>query len=346
MRAALVGTLAVMLAGIPAVAGAATCTVTQAFLLVKDQGVDEGAVSLPTMVGYAIPVEVDAGSGGFNVDFSAMPDGVFDISGVNNSIAVSQAGTVAGRLDAGGNMALPPIPVTFTTDLLPGTVLNTTELLTTGLAAVSKSGTDYVTEGTRLDFTTGAVRFAGQGLIFDAPVVGTSTSGIVLACTLAPIPAQTDLPKAPTVVAHGVVKSGDAGDALTLKGKLKNKPAPFDATQDVFVRITLGGTEILLVRVPAGVLQQKRKKFSISGADNATVHVLTGRKLGADVQSSLTLVESKKGFGVTLKQSGLDLAALAAAPGGSTARVLIEVGTTPAEDDVAVKASAKKTVLK
>jgi len=344
MRAALVGMIAVVLAGIPAVAGAATCTVTQAFLLVKDQGVNEGDVALLPMLGYPIPVEIDAASGAFRMDFTAVPDGVFSISGVDNSIVTKQAGMVTGRIDAGGNVALPSIPVNFTTDLLPGTVLNTMELLTSGLAAVSKSGTDYVTEGIRLDFTTGSLTFAGQGLIFNAPVVGTSTSGLVLGCTLAPIPAQADLPKAPTIAAHAVVKPGDAGDSMTLKGKLKNKPAAFDpATQDVFVRISMGTTEVLFVRAPAGTLVKKGKKFAVTDADDATVHVLTGVKAGATVSSSLTLAESKKGFGLTLKQSGLDLAALAA---GGSARVLVEVGAIPAEDDVAVKPGAKKTVLK
>jgi hypothetical protein len=344
MRAALVGMIAVTLAGLPAVADAATCTVTQAFLLVKDQGVDEGDQDLPTMVGYAIPVTIDAATGGFAIDFTAMPDGVFNISGVDNSIIVTQAGVVSGRIDGAGNVALPSIPVKFTTDLLPGEVLNTTELLTSGLAAVTKSGTDYVTEGSRLDFTTGSLTFAGQGLIFNAPVVGTSTSGIVLTCTLAPVPASADLPKAPAVVAHAVVKPADAGDAITLKGKVKNKPAAFDAaTQDVFVRVTTGTTDVLLVRVPGGTLVKKGKKFSVTGADDATVHVLTGAKAGATVSSSVTLAETKKGFGLTLKQSGLDLSAFAA---GGSAKVLVEVGAIPGEDDVVVKPGAKKTVLK
>ena len=347
MRAALVGMLMVVL-GTPAIAGAATCTVTQAFLLVKDQGVEEGDESLPTMIGYPIPVDIDAKTGAFNIDFTVMPDGVFSISGVANSIKVAQAGKVTGRIDAGGNVALPSIPVQFTTDLLPGTVLDTNELLTSGLAAVTKSGSDFVTEGSHLDFTTGALTIAGQGLIFNAPVVGISTSGLVLGCTLAPIPAQSDLPKAPAVVAHGVIKpGGDAGDSLTLKAKVKNKPAAFDAANnDVFVRITLGSTEVLFARAPGGTLTQKGKKFSVASADDATLHVLTGEKQGATVLSSLTLAESKKGFGVTLKQSGLDLSALTGAPSGTTAHVLVEVGAIPGEDDVTVKPSAKKTVLK
>jgi hypothetical protein len=347
MRFALVGIMVLVLAETSAMASAATCTVTQAFLLVKDQGVNEGDQSLPTMIGYPIPIDIDASSGAFRVDFTAVPDGVFDISGVNNSVAVSQAGMVTGRLDSDGNMALGSIPVTFTTDLLPGQPLNTTELLTSGLAAVSKSGTDYVTEGSRLDFTTGSLTFAGQGLIFNAPVVGTSTSGLVLSCTLAPIPAAGTLPKGPTIAAHAVVKpGGDAGDSLTLKGKLKNKPAPFDATkQDVFVRIRVGSTDVLFVRAPAGALTTKGKKSAVSNAEDSAVHVLTGGKAGASVLSSLTIVESKKAFGVTLKQSGLDLSALTAAS-GSSAQLLVEIGSVPAESDVTVKASAKKTTLK
>jgi hypothetical protein len=248
------------------------------------------------------------------------------------------------------------MPVNFTTDLLPGTILGAMEPLSTGLASVTLSGTDYATNGVPLDFATGALRLEGQGLITNAPVVGVSTSGFALSCTLAPVPAQAQLPAGPSLVAHGTSKPGKpvegkvVGDTLTLKGKIKNGATPFDPTKDVFVRLGLGDTDLLVVRVPAGSLVAKGKKLSASDTDGSVVHLVSGRKqdgpTSADLSSSLTLVQSKKGLALMLKQTGADLSALATAPAGTTATVRVGIGTGAASDETTVKAGAKKSVLK
>jgi hypothetical protein len=334
-----------------ATAAAGTCTVTQARVLVKDAGFER---PLPEMVGFALPVDVVESTGAFQVDFSAMPDGTFSISGVSNAIQVAQAGAVTGAIDATGNVSLPVIPINFTTALLPGVVLTAPEFLTTGIAAVTLAGSDYATIGTPLDFSTGVLHIEGQGLVTNAPVVGTATSGFAMVCTLSPIPAQANLPAGPTMKAHGTGKPGKPGDAgtvvgdnLLVKAKLKNGATALDPTQDVFVRIAVGDTEVVLVRAPAGSLTQKGKKFSGSDSDGSVIHLVTGRKLDgstlADVSGSLVLAQSKKGIGLTLKQSGSDLSPLSTA---TSATVTISLGPQTASDAVTVKPGAKKTVLK
>jgi hypothetical protein len=330
------------------IALADTCTVTQASVLVKDSGFER---PLPEMLGYAIPVAVDAGTGTIQFDFSAMPDGTFSISGVANAIRVQNAGLVTGSIDAGGNVALPPAQIDFTTALLPGVVLSANELLTTGIASVTLAGNDYATIGVPLDFTTGVLHLEGQGLVMNAPVVGTSTSGFTLTCTLAPIPPKSALPAAPSATAHAVGKPGKpstgtvVGDTLTVKAKLKNGATPFDPTKDAFVRIAVGDTEVMVVRVPAGMLTPKGKKFSASDTDGSVVHLVTGHKTDAPVAGSLVIAQSKKGMALTLKQSGVDATPLTTATSGASATATITMGQT-ASDGMTVKPGAKKTVLK
>jgi hypothetical protein len=350
MRAAVVG-VTVIVASWAAIAAAATCTVTDARVLVKDAGFVR---PLPEMVGYALPVEVTESTGALQFDFTNMPDGTFSISGVGNAIAVSQAGVVAGALDANGHASLTPMPIDFTTALLPGVVLSAQEFLTTGIAAVTLAGNDYATIGAPLDFATGALHIEGQGLVMNAPVVGTATSGFAMTCTLAPIPAQANLPTGTKLTARGTGKPGKPGDAgtvvgdnLVVKAKLKNGATPLDPTEDVFVRIALGDTEVVLVRAPAGSLTQKGKKFSASDTDGSVIHLITGRKMDggtlATVSGSLVLVQSKKGITLTLKQAGADLSPLSTA---TSAVVTISIGPQTATDSVTVKPGAKKTVLK
>jgi len=329
---------------------AATCTVTAMRLLVSSSG-----FNVPLggpVIGHAIPVEVSEGAGTFQMDFSGMPGAGFEISGVANTISFDP-GAVSGTIDAAGNVSLPPMPVHFTTDLAPGADLGSQELLTTTLAAVTLSGQDYATEGTALDFSTGAIQLTGQGVVNNAPVVGTSTTGVAITCTLAPIPAQDQLPKASTTVARGVGKPGKpvsgqvVGDSLTLKAKIKTGGVPIDPTKDVFVRIRVASDDVLLIRVPAGGLAQKGKKFSASDTDESAIHIITGRKKDgdtlADVTSSLKVVTGKKSVALLLKESGLDLSPLA---NGAAATATIAIGGVQASDDVTVKASTKKIVLK
>ena len=338
----------VVVAGV-ASSRAATCTVTAARVLVKDGGFER---PLPSMVGHAIPVAVTESSGAFHMDFAGLPAGEFQISGVENTISIEPV-IAAGTLDAAGNVALPPVLVHFTTALSPGVDLAAMEPLNTGLAAVTLSGRDYATEGAALDFATGSLRLEGQGIVTNAPVVGSATSGISITCTLAPIPAADALPVAPSLRARGVAKAGKpvtgevVGDALTLKGKVGNGANPLDPTQDVFVRVGVDGADVALLRAPAGVLVRKGKKLTAIDDGGSTLHVITGRKQEgntlADVSGTLLLKESKKGYVVTLKHTGLDLAALSAA---ASATVTIGIGAVGASDQVTIKASTKKTTLK
>src|SRR6185503_703389 len=105
-----------------------------------------------------------------------------------------------------------------------------------------------------------------------------------LACTLAPIPSQDALPSANVMTARGTVKlagadaGGVAGDTLTLKATVKPGDTPFDPTQDVFVRVTLADTNLLLLRAPAGALTGSGKKLSASDDGGSTLHLIAGRK--------------------------------------------------------------------
>jgi hypothetical protein len=348
MRLAL-GGIALIAAAWTASAMAATCTITQARVLVPDGGFD---VALPDMVGYAIPTEVTESSGAFQMDFSGVPVGNFNIV-VDNSISLAPAGVVTGTLDSNGNIALPPITVDFRTALTPET-LHTTEFLTTGIASVTLSGNDYATIGIPLDFGSGMLRMQGSGIVFNAPVVGTSTTGVLLDCTLTPIPSQDNLPDGPRLTVRGTAKPGKPGEAgtvvgdnLTVKAKIKNGAATADLTQDVFVRIAVGETEAVLVRVPGGSLTKSGKKFTASDTDGSVVHLLSGRKTEGSTKAalagSLVAVQSKKGVTLTLKQSGIDMAPLAA---GGAATATVSIGGFTASDAVTLKPGAKKTVLK
>src|SRR5258706_6841041 len=169
MRFAIVG-LVLVAATLPQRALAATCTVTAARITVPDGDFER---PLPEMMGYAIPVTVTESSGTFHIDFTGVPEGTFNISGVANSLIIMQAGAIDGKIDGNGNISLPKMPVNFTTALVDY-VLNATESLTTGIGTVSLSGTDYAAVGAPLDFSSGALRLEAQGLVTNAPVVGTS----------------------------------------------------------------------------------------------------------------------------------------------------------------------------
>lgn len=326
----------------PAWATTGTCTVSSATLLVLSQGFTR---PLPGMVGYAIPVEITESTGAMSLDLTTFPGDTFDISGVNNSVTL-QPGKVSGTLDRNGNVALPPVPVHFTTDLAPGVDLGGPEALITGLSAVTVSGVDYLTEGSRLNFTTGVMRIEGQTVITNAPVVGVASSGLGLECTLAPIPSASSLPKAPTMAVGGKIQAGSGtgvvGDDLTLKAKIKNGAATIDPTQDVFVRINVGDTTVFLVRVPAGQLTQKGKKSSGFDTGGTTIRVLEGRKesggVKADVSGSITIVRAKKATSLTLKHTGGDFTTLSTA---SSAQVTVAVGSATATDVITVKGGKK-----
>jgi hypothetical protein len=329
----------------------ATCTVTDASVPVASQDL----VGKPeNLVGVAIPVELDETSGTFAMDFSAVPDAPFTLIGTDSTLRLAETGKVTGSIDRAGNVVVPAVQVNFTTVVTP-IPISAPVVLTTGLAAVTLQARDFPTEGSPLDFTTGTLRVAGQAVLLDAPIVGQVTTGLSLACTLAPIPSRDALPAGPSLTARGTSKSGTTtgavtGDTLTLKAKIKNGKTPLDPSQDLLVRVGLADTDLLLLWAPAGTLAKKGKKLSASDTDGSTLHLLRGRKQDGDasatVSGSLVLVQSKKGLALTLKESGVDSSALASAPAGTTATVTVGIGSLAASDDVTVKAGAKKTVLK
>jgi hypothetical protein len=331
-------------------AGAATCTITSAHIPVASVELDG---KLTSLVGFAIPVEIVESTGAIAFDLSVLPPSGFSLSGVLSTLVKTDGGT--GTIDSDGNIVLPAVTVHFTTAALPGEIVATSDL-TSGLAAVTLSGTEYPSEGKPLDFSTGALQVDGQAALFNAPTVGQVTTGFGFACTLSPIPSKDNLPKAPTLAAHGTGKPGKpgdpgtvVGDALLVKAKIKNGAVPLDPTKDVLVRVGLAGADVVLARVAAGDLTQKGKKFSTSDTDGSKIRIITGRKADggalADVTGSLTIVQSKKGLAVTLKETGVDLSALAAAS-GADATVTIGVGGVSVSDAAKVKASTKKVVLK
>jgi hypothetical protein len=284
------------------------------------------------------------------MDFTNLPVGHVNISGVDNAI-ILDAIQANGFIDAGGNIALPPLVVHFTTDIAPGLDLAADEVLTTGLAAVTLSGRDFTTEGKALDFSTGTLRLEGQGVVMNAPVVGQSTSGISLSCTLDPIPAQAELPPPWAISVRGSSKPGKpvegevVGDRLTVKAKLKGGAAALDVAQDLFVRLGVGGTDVVVFRAPAGALQAKGKKLVASDPDGSVSHLATGQKQEAGafatVSSSVVVVSGKKGVKVSFRGTGADLAALS-----GTAIATIGIGPVSVSKSVAVKPRKKKSTFK
>src|SRR6185436_2376571 len=119
-----------------------------------------------------------------------------------------------------------------------------------------------------------------------------------------PIPSQDALPRGNVVTARGTVKpasadaEGVAGDTLTLKATVKPGDTPFDPTQDVFVQVALAGTNLVLVRAPAGALTGSGKKLSASDDGGSTLHLVIGRKtvsnVSAPLSGSLVGVRGKK----------------------------------------------------
>ena len=352
MRVATIATVVACVLVTGTRARGATCTITDGAVPVASQGLTGRLTSL---VGVGLPVTIDEASGGFAIDFSGVAPAEFSLSGISSSLLLGEAGAVSGTIDGAGNVVLPAVSVRFTTTVIEG-VLGAPATLTSGIAAVTLAGVDYPTEGSPLDFATGALRVAGQAVLLNAPIVGQVTTGFELDCTLAPVPSQDALPRGNVVTARGTVKPGAAdadpveGDTLKLKATVKPGATPFDPTQDVFVRVALAGTNLMLLRAPAGALTGSGKKLVVSNDDGSALHLITGRKMAgntpAAVSGSLVVVRAKKKITLKLTHTGADLAALASAGAGSTATVTIGMGSLAASDSVTIKPGKKKTALK
>jgi hypothetical protein len=312
------------LTALASTAGAATCAVTEARVLVTNFGLE---ASLP-LSGLALPVEIDAAAGSFSIDFTGFPTTAFSIVGVDSTVDFPDA-KFTGTIDGSGNVTLPDVPIDLVTQATdPPTSLGTTATLTTGVTTLTISGKDYVTEGAVLDFATKTLKVAGQGTVGNAPLAGMPVAtGVSLTCTLDTVPAASDLPPAPTLEhATGKGKFGKskagappAGDTLQVKATLVAGTTPVDlAASDLYLRVP-GMVEVLaddgvadhsiLVRVPAGALSPKGKKLVTT--DPASVRLAQGRKqVGndlVDVSGSVTVKTTKHGSTLAFKVTGADL---------------------------------------
>ena len=342
--------IAAFVAGTALAGHAATCTITAALVPVLSGGLTGVA---PSLVGVQLPVTIDEAAGTFNVDFSGVAPAEFSLSGVSSNITLDKAGAVSGTIDGAGNVVLSNMLVAFTTEVTPEPI-SAPATLTSGIQAVTLAGTDYPTEGKALDFVTGTLKVAGQSVLLNAPIVGQTTTGFELACTLAPVPSQAALPTGSSLVAKGTIKPGKSsgsdvvGDTLTLKATIKLGATPLDPTQDVLVQVAAAGETALLLRVPAGGLTGG-KKLVASDDGGSTIHVVTGRKSvgnnDAAVSGKLSVAVSKKKLTLKLTHTGGDLSALTGGT-SSAATVAVGVGPITARDDVTIKPGKKKTALK
>lgn len=343
--------IAAFMAGTALAAHAATCTITAAAVPVASQEL----LGVPgSLVGVQLPVTIDEAAGTFTVDFSSVPPAEFSLIGISSNLTLDKAGVVSGTLDAAGNVVLSNMIVAFTTEVTPAPI-SSPATLTSGLQAVTLTGTDYPTEGKALDFVTGTLKVAGQAVLLNAPTVGQVTTGCELACTLAPVPSKDALPKGSSLVAHGTIKPGTSsgtdvvGDTIALKATIKLGATPLDPTQDVLVQVALAGESILLIRAPAGALTGG-KKLVATDDGGSTLHVVTGRKSvsnrNAPVSGTLSVAVSKKKLTLKLTHTGADLSKVTGAAPGTPATVAVGVGAITVRDEVTIKPGKKKTALK
>ncbi len=311
--ALLFGALLTMAASRPARAG--TCTLQprglSIFAVVPSAGgnFSFGGDTAP----FAIPMDVDA-QGTVTVTRDAIPDANIDTQG--GPVTVKLAGqTVTGTLDAAGNMSLPG----FNVDTLFGMLdLLTNPTLTTVPQVVNLRGTDYATQGVALDFTTGIVTLTGGDIVPDAPVVSEPViSGVRITCKLDPIPDQSRLPHAPTLMGLHGAATGSAHDTLTFKASVAAKRPTVDLKhQDVVVRLLTGaGAEIVTVSSTVQTSQDGSNKTSRT----LTVSTPKDKPAPAPDGAKLRIRGSKRRATITLRLPGVDLSALDGAVKASVA---------------------------
>ena len=327
--------------------------VTDARVIVRSYDLD-GAVPVG---GLELPVTVSEATGGFSLDLSGFPDTTFTIVGVESEVDFP-ATTFPGTIDSAGNVVIPGVPVNLVTHFTPDTAtpIDVTATLSTGIATETVTLTDYATEGTPLNFTTGVLTLEGQGTVLSAPgTPGAITAGVRLTCTLAPIPSAASLPKGPTLAGTtGKGKLGKAGatpptgDTLTLNARLTPGAQAIDPSQsDVFVRLRdAAGTDVLLARVKAGDLIHKGKTFLVADPDGTKLRLVKGRatngEVAATVSGRLVLATAGKAMKLTLLVHGVDLVNATAGAGSVT----VAVGTQSATDTVTVRKTAKKVSIR
>ncbi len=278
---------------------AGTCVVKNFFntLYGGVQGQDISPDSRPKfpiagVSGLALPVEIDAQAGTIAFDRTRFETGTFSISGVSNTLTLfgsvtgkigtdevdttlSVPAVIRGTIDAGGNVTLPDFEAVFQTAIAPDAIVPIAPTLSTGLGETVLNGV-VQTEGVPLDFSTGLLTLEGHVTATKVPVVTTVVTGMRFTCQLNPIPAQSDLPKAPQLTkVAGVARvaaslaDGDKGDTLVLKAKLAagKTPLPVDGTADVFVQIATPERHLALLLVRAGEFRVKGSRISAQRDD-------------------------------------------------------------------------------
>lgn len=360
-----VGLLAVVLA---AQAGATpvpgTCTVTSMATIAKGGAITKNFVIDPLPPAIAFNVSVDASTGAFTFDrtgwpnhyvFVAVPGGDPNTTedDIHAALTLPQD-TVTGTIDAAGNITLPDFTFTTATDYChpDECSLDATATLTTGFAYALLSGQSYATRGVPLDFQTGSFQLQGAVPWPDAPGGG-SVTGLLIACTLAPIP--TGLPAAPTLTAHkGQIKMGPplpsqvppdgkvVGDAFTLKAVVKKGAAPIDPHSDVWLDLSDAmGHEVALFYVGKDSLQGKGKTVSATDTDGSVIHMIAGRKSNANVSATLgghvVIKATKKTVAVTFTETGIDFTGL-----GTSAQVTLQLGSQALTAPITIRGTGAK----
>lgn len=341
-------------------AEAVVCTVSDARVLVRNFDLE---AALPSLVGYAIPVEIAETSGNFRLDCTDFPTINFSLVGVDSDFDLPPQG-FDGTLDAAGNVVVPDVPLGFVTNAtMPPTAVGAVAALTTGITALTVSGRDYVAEGAALDFQTGQLTLAGHGIVLDAPLAGMPvTTGFSVTCTLDQIPTRANLPPGPSLpkatgrgkLAKPTTDGTVVGDRLTLRTTFVPADVALDvAAEDLFFRIpgeTDAGPPVVdhavLIRVPAGTLTARGKKLVASDEDGSKIRLVKGRKrdgnAAAALAGSVIVKPTKRGLAITVKQVGADLGRLRT----GASEVLVGVGELSASDATTVTDGRRAVVIK
>jgi hypothetical protein len=330
-----------------------TCTVTTIASVVRSLGF---VFPITPPQGFQFPVSVDAATGAIVLDTSTWPaHREFTTFGIASYMTLPST-PVTGTIDAGGNIQLPAFTAHMETDFCtPECTIDSTFDLSTGFGAAVLSGNTYFVQGTPLDLTTGTVMLIGHGPSPDAPGGG-STSGLEIACTLAPLP--TGLPKAPSLGApSGKIKIGPAlpaqppasgpvpGDTITVKTKVKRGAAALDANNDVWIQLSNGTGPVALIMVAKADLQAKGKTLTASDSDGSVVQVLAGRKTNTAVSATLggklVIKSTKKAVSISLQETGLDLSTLT-----GSGHAIVQLGAQVATGTLTVTGTGNTRKLK
>jgi hypothetical protein len=316
--------------------------------------------AIPVATGIAMPVEFDEQHGTFSMKRDAWST-AFGASGAEfetgfgpQGFLIMSPGTVTGTIDAAGTVTLPGFAMAFATNFCPPRSPDYPIVadLSTGTQLRFATGQVFQLQGVPLDFASGTLTIEGEDVIPSAcGAPGAILSGLRLTCTLSPVPDKSKLPPplALTKLA-GKGKIGkplpstpptkpDKGDVLSLGARLVNAAAPLDvAGHDVFLVISAGATDVVVVRVPAGSFKSSGKRATAGGS---AIQLVKGHKTSGAVAAApggtITFVTGKKGTDVKAKVQGLDLSAVS-----GSATFTLAVGPWSAAATGTVRGNGKK----